>query len=159
MFRYVHTNIIAKDASKLIDFYKTVLHCKSINETRDLSGEWLDRLTGLNGAHIIGEHLLLPGYGEDHPTLEIFSYDTLKETVPEEINRPGIAHIAFEVDDVETTLSEIIKAGGSSVGELVTTEYPNSLEAVFVYARDPEGNILELQSWRQIKNPASKTSC
>ncbi len=53
MFRYVHTNIIAKEPDKLIDFYKTVFHCKSINEKRDLSGEWLDRLTGLNGAHII----------------------------------------------------------------------------------------------------------
>lgn len=148
MFRYVHTNIIAKDANKLIDFYKTVFHCQSINEIRDLRGAWLDKLTGLNGAHITGEHLLLPGHGEDHPTLEIFSYDERKECLPSEINRPGIAHIAFEVDDVETTLSEIIHAGGSSVGELVTADYPNSMEAIFVYARDPEGNILELQSWR-----------
>lgn len=152
MFRYVHTNIIAKKASKLIDFYKTVFHCKSINETRDLRGEWLDRLTGLNEAHIIGEHLLLPGYGKDHPTLEIFSYDTLKETTFAEINRPGIAHIAFEVDDVEATLKEIISAGGSSVGELVTAPYPDGLEAVFVYAKDPEGNIIELQSWRKIRD-------
>ena len=149
MFRYVHTNIIAKDASMLIDFYKTVFHCKSINETRDLRGAWLDRLTGLNEAHITGEHLLLPGYGEDHPTLEIFSYDTLRETISSEINRPGIAHIAFEVDDVEATLGEIISAGGSSVGELVTAAYPDGQEAVFVYARDPEGNIIELQSWRK----------
>ncbi len=155
MFRYVHTNIIAKDANRLINFYKTVFHCKSINETRDLRGPWLDKLTGLKEAHITGEHLLLPGYGEDHPTLEIFSYNLLGGTIAPEINRPGIAHIAFEVDDVEITLAEIISAGGSSVGELVTVEYPNGLEAVFVYARDPEGNILELQRWRQI-NPASK---
>jgi len=152
MFRYVHTSIIAKNASKLIDFYKTVFHCKSINETRDLRGEWLDRLTGLNEAHITGEHLLLPGYGKDHPTLEIFSYDTLKETTFAEINRPGIAHIAFEVDDVEVILKEIISAGGSSVGELVTAPYPDGLEAVFVYAKDPEGNIIELQSWRKVKD-------
>lgn len=149
MFRYVHTNIIAKDANKLIDFYKTVLRCKSINETRDLRGAWLDGLTGLNGAHITGEHLLLPGYGEDHPTLEIFSYDMLKQAVSPEINRPGLAHIAFEVDDVDTTLAEVIGAGGSSVGELVTASYPSGVEAVFVYARDPEGNIIELQSWRR----------
>lgn len=149
MFRYVHTNIVAQDAGKLIAFYKTVLRCRSINETRDLSGEWLDRLTGLHGAHITGEHLLLPGYGEDHPTLEIFSYDTLAETVPAEVNRPGIAHLAFEVDDVEATLAEIIGAGGSSVGDLVTAAYPNGREAVFVYAQDPEGNILELQSWKK----------
>ncbi len=156
MFRYVHTNIIAKDANRLIDFYKTVLHCKSINEKRDLSGEWVDRLTDLNDAHIKGEHLLLPGYGEDHPTLEIFSYDSLKENFPAEINRPGIAHIAFEVDDVETALIEILKAGGSTVGELVTSEYPDGREAVFVYARDPEGNIIELQCWRKSKSLNSK---
>jgi predicted enzyme related to lactoylglutathione lyase len=55
MFRYVHTNIIARDAGKLIVFYKTVFHLISINEKRDLSGEWLDKLTGLNKAHIVGE--------------------------------------------------------------------------------------------------------
>lgn len=46
MFRYVHTNIIAKDSKKLIAFYKRVFHCKSIGETRDLRGEWLDRMAG-----------------------------------------------------------------------------------------------------------------
>jgi len=149
LFRYVHTNIIAKDAKKLIAFYKTVLHCKSIGETRNLSGGWLDRLTGLRGAHITGEHLLLPGYGEDHPTLEIFSYDELAGAVSPEINRPEFAHIAFEVDDVEAALAEIVKAGGSSLGDLVSAAYSDRLEAVFVYARDPEGNILELQSWKE----------
>lgn len=152
MFRYVHTNIIAKDAVRLIDFYKTVLHCTSIGGIRDLRGMWLDRLTGLKDAHITGEHLLLPGYGSDHPTLEIFSYDVLKEAVPSEINRPGIAHLAFEVDDVEATLAEIIRAGGSCVGEVAHAAYPDGLEAVFAYARDPEGNIIELQSWRKGKD-------
>lgn len=75
----------------------------------------------------------------------------MKEYLPAEINRPGIAHIAFEVDDVEATLSEIIRAGGSAIGEVVTAAYPDNTEAVFVYARDPEGNILELQCWRKIK--------
>lgn len=152
MFRYVHTNIIANDPDKLIAFYKEVFHCKSIGEERDLKGQWLDRLTGLHNVHITGEHLLLPGYGEDHPTLEIFSYDAVRESVIGEVNRPGIAHIAFEVDDVETTLKLMIRAGGSQVGELVTADYPNDTEAVFVYARDPEGNIIELQSWRQKNN-------
>ncbi|HOG00035.1 MAG: Glyoxalase-like domain protein [Firmicutes bacterium ADurb.Bin248] len=154
MFRYAHTNIIAKDPRKLIGFYKAVLHCRSIGETRDLRGAWVDRLTGLNGAHITGEHLLLPGYGGDCPTLEIFSYDALKESVSAEINRPGIAHLAFEVDDVEETLAQVIRAGGSRVGELVSAAYPNGREATFVYARDPEGNILELQSWKRAEPDA-----
>ena len=151
MFRYVHTNIIAKNAARLIAFYKQALHCKSIGQTRDLRGPWLDRLTGLPKAHITGEHLLLPGYDGSHPTLEIFSYDNLRDTLPPEVNRPGLAHLAFEVDDVETTLAEIVAAGGGQVGEVVTAAYPNDMEAVFVYARDPEGNIIELQSWRKVE--------
>lgn len=152
MFRYVHTNIIARDAARLITFYKRALRCKSIGQTRDLRGPWLDRLTGLPGAHITGEHLLLPGYEGNHPTLEIFSYDSLRDTLPPEVNRPGFAHIAFEVDDAEATLTEVLAAGGAQVGGTVTAAYPNGLEALFVYARDPEGNIIELQSWRKTRD-------
>lgn len=53
MFRYVHTNIIARDSQKLIKFYKEVLHCRSIGETRDLKGDWLDQMTGIQNAHIV----------------------------------------------------------------------------------------------------------
>ena len=152
MFRFAHTSLIAKDCEKLIGFYKAVLGCRSIGETRDQKGEWLDRLTGLPGAHIVGEHLLLPGYGEDHPTLEIYSYGQMEEGLLPVTNRPGFAHIAFEVDDVRETLQKVLAHGGSMVGELVTADNPNhdNKRAVFVYARDPEGNILELQSWEDM---------
>ncbi len=147
MFRYVHTNIIAKDSAKLICFYKSVLKCKSIGEKRNLSGEWLDRLTGVPGAHIVGEHLCLPGYDEDRPTLEIFSYDQMQISDPSPINHCGIAHMAFEVDDVETVLASILAAGGGQIGEVVRAEYEDGRKAAFVYATDIEGNIIELQSW------------
>ncbi len=146
MFRYVHTNIIAKDCQKLINFYKDVFQCKTIGETRDLRGEWLDRLTGISNAHIVGEHLCLPGYEEDHPTLEIFSYDTM-ENAGSSLNKCGIAHLAFEVDDVEKTLQLLLQKGGSQIGEVVKAKYEDGREAVFVYATDCEGNIVELQSW------------
>ncbi len=147
MFRYVHTNIIAKDSAKLIEFYKSALQCKSIGEKRDLRGEWLDRLTGVSGAHIVGEHLCLPGYDEDRPTLEIFSYDHMQPSDPPQINRCGIAHLAFEVDDVEAVLASIRAAGGGQIGEVVRAEYEDGRKAAFVYATDIEGNIIELQSW------------
>ncbi|MBE0600317.1 MAG: VOC family protein [Firmicutes bacterium] len=148
MTRYVHTNIVARDAQKLIAFYKSVLGLQSIGETRDLRGEWLDRLTGLTGAHITGEHLLLPGYGGGHPTLEIFQYDAEANDLTRDINRPGIAHLAFAVDDVEAALAQVLRAGGSAVGEVITQTYADGRTLTAVYARDPEGNILELQSWR-----------
>lgn len=147
MLRYVHTNIIAKDFKKMVNFYKDVLQCKSIGETRDLRGEWLDKLTGISGSHIVGEHLCLPGYEHDHPTLEIFSYDTMKES-DIVLNKCGIAHLAFEVDNVEETLQLLLEKGGQQIGELVKTQYDNGKKATFVYATDCEGNIIELQSWK-----------
>ena len=147
MFRYVHTNIIARDSARLIDFYKTVFQCKSIGEVRDLRGDWLDKMTGISNAHIVGEHLLLPGYDADHPTLEIFQYDEMGVSNTPQINRCGIAHLAFEVDNVEETLNRILVAGGGQIGEIVRAEYENGKKAIFVYAKDIEGNILELQSW------------
>jgi glyoxylase I family protein len=104
MTRYVHTNIIAADSQKLIAFYKKVFGCRSIGQTRDLKGEWVDRITGLKDAHITGEHLALPGFPDDGPTLEIFSYDQNIESAGTAINRCGLAHLAFAVDDVGKTL-------------------------------------------------------
>ena len=147
MFRYVHTNIIAKDSAGLIDFYKSVFQCKSIGETRDLRGDWLDKMTGIPNAHIVGEHLLLPGYGTENPTLEIFHYDQVNVRNSPQINQCGMAHLAFEVDDVEETLKKILLAGGGQIGEIVKVKYDNGKKAILVYASDIEGNILELQSW------------
>lgn len=148
MFRYVHTNLIARDPARLVTFYKTVLHCKSCGQTRDLRGSWLDRMTGIPNAHLTGEHLCLPGYGDDHPTLEIFHYDTTAGAAERAIDAGGFGHLAFEVDDVEETLRAVLHAGGVQLGEVVHAAYEDGRQAVFVYAADPEGNVLELQSWR-----------
>lgn len=59
----------------LIEFYKKVFGCRSIGEKRDLHGAWLDKMIGILNAHIVGEHLVMPGYDTNHPTIEIFSYD------------------------------------------------------------------------------------
>jgi len=147
MNRYVHTNIIARDSKKLIGFYKEVFGCRSIGQKRDLRGPWLDKMTGITNAHIVGEHLVLPGYDENHPTLEIFSYDEMTGDSAHKINGYGIAHIAFEVDNVAETLQKVLANGGGTIGELVYADYEDGRKATFIYATDSEGNILELQSW------------
>ena len=147
MNRYAHTNIIARDSEKLIEFYQEVFGCKRIGEKRDLRGEWVDQLTGIPNAHIVGEHLVMPGYGTDHPTLEIFSYDHMEKIPAHRINAYGLAHLAFEVEHVAETLDLILKKGGTMVGELVHADYEDGRKATFVYVTDIEGNILELQSW------------
>lgn len=145
--RYTHINIVAKDWKKLSDFYQKVFFCKPIGGKRDLSGEWLEKLTGMKNVKIEGEHLVLPGFKENAPTLEIFTYSEDMD-VKKEINTPGFAHIAFEVDDVEKVAKLLLQEGGSILGEIVTKDYGEKGLATFVYAKDPEGNIVELQNWR-----------
>jgi catechol 2,3-dioxygenase-like lactoylglutathione lyase family enzyme len=145
MLRYAHTNLVARDARALIDFYKAALGCESVGQKRDLSGDWLDRLTGIPGAHIVGEHLALPGCCD--VTLEIFQYGGAAAAAKRFVNAPGFQHIAFEVDDVEKALDRGCAFGGGQIGELVKVGYPDGRRATFVYATDPEGNIVELQSW------------
>ena len=147
--KYVHTNIIAKDWQKVSLFYQNVFGCRPVPPARDLRGEWLDKLTGMKGAHLTGEHLTLPGYEGGLPTLEIFTYDNVTSGDLQAINSCGPAHLAFEVDDVPAILEKIKQEGGGQLGELVKAAYPGGVTATFVYARDVEGNIIELQSWEK----------
>lgn len=146
--KYVHTNIVARDWKRLSRFYQDVFGMKPIPPARDLSGAWLDALTGLENAHIEGEHLVMPGYEEgEGPTLEIFSYGKPRDSERHGINQFGIAHIAFSTNGVEEALRAVLRAGGSALGEMVTKEYPGGKRATFAYVRDIEGNLIELQSW------------
>jgi predicted enzyme related to lactoylglutathione lyase len=147
--RYVHTNIVAKDWKALAHFYCDVFGCKITGPTRDLSGEWIDTLTEIKNVRLRGVHLSLPGY-EGGPTLEIFEYDpsNLHDALPE-ISRQGFGHIAFHVTDVEGVLQKVIAQGGSQIGRITHKEYPELGRLTAVYARDPEGNFIELQNWKK----------
>jgi predicted enzyme related to lactoylglutathione lyase len=145
--RFVHVNIVARDWKRLARFYQRVFGCTLVPPERDLAGQWLDDATGIPSAQIRGVHLRLPDYGDEGPTLEIFQYEpTVKgpEPVP---NRPGLAHIAFAVEDVELIRNAVVEAGGGAIGDLVAVEIPGTGRIEFVYVTDPEGNILELQHW------------
>jgi predicted enzyme related to lactoylglutathione lyase len=144
---YVHTNLIARDWKRLVQFYSEVFGCEPKPPERDMSGAWLDQLTSLQNAHLGGVHLRLPGYGEDGPTLEIFSYNQLVERELPSANQWGFGHIAFAVDDVDEALQAVVAAGGSTVGNIVTAEVDGVGVLRVVYAQDPEGNIVELQKW------------
>ncbi len=145
--RYAHTNLIANDWRALADFYVEVFGCVPVSSERDHSGPQFERLTGMPGGRVRGHHLRLPGHGERGPTLEVFQYERNEPSLPPALNRPGFAHLAFEVDDVEAKRREVLARGGREVGQLVTIDIPGAGRLTLVYLTDPEGNILELQKW------------
>ncbi|MHC4541872.1 MAG: VOC family protein [Planctomycetota bacterium] len=145
--KYKHTNIVARDWRKLAEFYQRILGCEAVPPERAAAGEWVEQCTGVPGAEVRGVHLRLPGYGDDGPTLEIFQYNTTEQRLETAINRPGLAHLAFEVDDVEAARDKVLAAGGRCVGDLVTVEIPGAGTITLIYVTDPEGNTIELQKW------------
>ena len=145
--RFAHTNIVSTNWRKLVNFYEDTFDCKIVPPVRNQSGKWLEKGTGLLNAKLEGVHLLLPGYGENGPTLEIYQYEIIEGQDSVSPNKRGFGHIAFEVESVEIILQKLLQNGGELYGEITSRTIQNVGEITFVYARDPEGNLIELQSW------------
>jgi predicted enzyme related to lactoylglutathione lyase len=144
---YVHTNLVARDWRALADFYQSVFGCVPVPPERNFKGETLEKGTGLPSAALQGMHMRLPGYGENGPTLEIFTYSPVEDHPATAVNRPGFGHIAFRVANVQTAHAQVLAAGGQAVGEIVTLQTADGARVTWCYVTDPEGNIVELQSW------------
>ncbi|MEM6342911.1 MAG: VOC family protein [Bacteroidota bacterium] len=149
MIRFAHTNIISHNWRKLADFYIQCFDCEIVPPLRKQSGDWLSRGTGVKNASLEGAHLRLPGYGESGPTLEIYQYAEIAAQSAVAPNQRGFGHIAFEVDNVAEVLAKVENLGGSAQGEITIREVAGVGKITFVYARDPEGNLIELQNWQK----------
>jgi predicted enzyme related to lactoylglutathione lyase len=145
--RFAHVNLVAEDWRRLASFYESVFGCERVPPERDQHGEWLERATGLAGAHIRGVHLRLPGTGDGGPTLEVYEYAKMPARSAVKPNTPGFSHIAFAVADVPAMVERVINEGGSRLGELTEVEVAGKGRLTFQYVADPEGNIIELQNW------------
>jgi predicted enzyme related to lactoylglutathione lyase len=145
--QFGHVNLIARDWRALAAFYERVFGCTLVPPERDLRGPDFSAATGIPNAALHGAHLRLPGGGPQGPTLEIFQYDPSLEPLPTAANRPGFGHIAFVVPDVGDARATVLAEGGGSVGEVITSVTADGRRVTWVYVTDPEGNIVELQSW------------
>jgi len=146
--RYVHTNIVSANWKKLADFYVQTFNCQIVPPIRKQSGKWLDKGLGVQNAKLEGAHLLLPGHGKNGPTLEIYQYQKMEAHDAPYPNTLGFGHIAFEVKDVEETLKILCSNGGKAHGTITIKNIENVGLLTFVYAKDPEGNFIELQCWK-----------
>lgn len=140
--RLRHVSLTARNADDLSAFYKKVFGLVERRTARQLSGAAVYRGNGLPGNDIYTIWLDLPP-GKD-VFLEIMEYAATGERGIPAVNDPGYGHMAFEVRDLYQTLELLQRFGGSLQGE-VTNFGTEARPHLIVYARDREGNILELE--------------
>ncbi|HEV7321640.1 MAG TPA: VOC family protein [Ensifer sp.] len=140
--KLAHINLVARDAYALAAFYVNVLECECLREPRMLTGEKVGIGNGIANSEICSIWLKFPAL--DRPFLEIHQHKVMHDRGQPRVNEPGFGHLSFQMEDIRAVLSEIIRAGGSQIGEI--TDFGTKDQPYFIaYARDPEGNILELE--------------
>jgi len=149
--RFGHVNLIARDWRRLADWYTRVFGCELVPPERDYSGDDLAAGTGVPGAALRGVHLRLPGLGATGPTLEIYQYASMPDAPTPVANRPGFGHIAFAVPSVAAAREVVLAEGGAPLGRVVTLGTADGRFVTWAYVRDPEDNLVELQSWSDVR--------
>ncbi|BBH45429.1 VOC family protein [Pseudomonas sp. KU43P] len=148
--KYAHANLISCDWRNLSNFYICVFGCVPVGSPRKLSGDSIAAGTGVCSPEIEGIHLRLPGYGSCGPTLEIFQYKKSIQAAEKQANTQGLTHLAFEVKNLESVCVDVIRWGGALLGRLSEVFVEEVGTCNFLYVRDPERNIIEIQSWEYL---------
>lgn len=106
----------------------------------DVSGELVDRVTGLDGVRSTVVFLGLPG-GETSIELSKFTTPVDARGVqPVPANTLGIRHISFAVENIEAIVAKLKARGIKPFSEIQTYEDLYKL----CYVHGPEGIIIEL---------------
>lgn len=71
----------------------------------------------------------------------------MAETAPATASTKGFSHIAFRVENVDDTYERALAHGAGALGRITQKRIKGVGVLTFVYLRDPEGNIIEIQSW------------
>ena len=135
-----HTSCTVADIDTAVAFWRDVMGVRLAACARRTQ-PWLGHVVGLPGAPCRTAHLR--GHGAH---LEFIAYDGdwRGESVFGPANRPGAAHLAFLVDDIETTVRRMTAAGGSKLGEVALCGSGPVADCLAVYMKDPGGIIVEL---------------
>ena len=146
--RFGHVNVIARDWRSLADFYTRVFGCDVRAARARHRGPVLEAGTGVPGAALRGAHLRLPGLGDDRPDArDLPVRDDARGRRRRRSTGPASGTSRSRCPIVPTAREAVLAAGGGAVGEVVTTETADGRRVTWTYVTDPEGNILELQSW------------
>lgn len=110
--KFIHVNIICADWESLCQFYNNVFQCSPIGSIKNHQGNYKENVIGVQKVHVVGQHILLPGFEKDYPTLEVFTYSIPGRIASCDMNALGIQCIGFTCIDRHVTAQSLLRHGG-----------------------------------------------
>ncbi len=141
--RFRHVAIVVEDLDRMVEFYTGVLGLK-LKRNFDIESEEFRKGIGIKDAKARGAHLMVP---DSNVEIELFQFidNQCEKGKTSVANMIGYRHMAFIVDDLEKAVEILKENGVEFFSEPITVNEPESVRGFrFVYFRDPEGNIIEL---------------
>lgn len=133
-----HIGMVVEDLPAATEFF-VQLGLELLGEG-EVEGDWAGRMIGLDDVHAEIAMLRTP---DGHAEIELSKF--LSPASPDSdshapANAPGIRHISFIVDDLNTAVADLQARGTKLVGEV--ENYRDTY--LLCYVRGPEGIIVEL---------------
>lgn len=133
-----HVGIVVKDMDKMVAFYRDFLELQAEIDFHE-KGAFIDTVQNLEGVDLRMVKLALP----DGSLIELLCDQghPLQDLDRRQLCDAGIVHVAFTVEDIEETHQAFTSRGLKTLSDPVTS--PDGKARLF-FARDPEGNLMEL---------------
>jgi Lactoylglutathione lyase and related lyases len=148
-----HVSVTTGDIARSLAFYRDLLGL-SVRSVGELTGEEVERITGVPGARLLSADLDL-GRGQ---VLELLEYVGAGEGSALPPERPGSGHIGLTVDDVDAIHNELIDAGWAVRSAPVELTEPGDwFGARCMTVLDPDGVTVELVERPRRHAPAVST--
>ena len=145
--RVDHVNIVVADMERSLAFYVGLLGMRVTFEA-DLTGDWIETVTGLPGVSARCVFCEPSGGGARFELLQYLTPSGAAFAAASAANTLGLRHVALAVDDLDGLHARLTAAGTPFVSGPVTV--PFSLPGVrkrLCYARDPDGALVELAEY------------
>jgi catechol 2,3-dioxygenase-like lactoylglutathione lyase family enzyme len=136
--RMEHVGIVVDDLAAATEFFVGL--GLELQGQEPVEGRWVDRVVGLDGVRADIAVVQTP---DGHGRLELTKFhapSSQDDSRPAPANTPGLRHIAFAVDGIDTVVAGLRARGAELVGEL--ERYEDSYR--LCYVRGPQGIIVEL---------------
>jgi catechol 2,3-dioxygenase-like lactoylglutathione lyase family enzyme len=136
--RMDNVGIVVEDLDAAVKFFSEL--GLTLEGRMPIEGEWAGRVTGVRGQRVEIAMLCTP---DGHSRLELSRFDAPAiaadhRTAP--VNSLGYLRVMFAVDDIDDTLTRLMKLGATVVDEVVNYENIYRL----CYIRGPEGLLIGL---------------